>query len=144
MAYADEFPWSADARKLRLWFRAFLIMLVCWIIGLVLPLPDALMGFLMLLMPAALVASIGCVVYAYRVQSWLERLRFSATGAWVVAVGAILVGPFLVAVIASMVIGSHLKRITRGLEDGSLVMPADSEIARLSHTSWNHLVYPVP
>ena len=135
MAYADEFPWSADARKLQSWFRAFLILLALWVVGLVLPLPDALMAFVVLCIPAALVVSVGCVVYAYRVQSWLERLRFSATGAWVIAVSAVLLGPFLVAVIASMIIRSHLKRIARGLEDGSLVMPADSEIARLSHPS---------
>jgi hypothetical protein len=135
MAYPDEFPWSADARKLQLWFLAFLILLAGWIIGLVLPLPNAVMPFVVLLIPAALVVSIGCVVYAYRVQSCLERLRFSATGAWVVAVGAIVLGPFLVAVIASMIIRSHLKRITRDLEDGSLVLPAESEIARLLHQS---------
>ena len=33
----DEYPWSANARKLQLWFRAVMILSATWIIALFLP-----------------------------------------------------------------------------------------------------------
>lgn len=133
MDNADEYPWSANARKLHLWFRALMILSAIWIISLFLPLPDAVAGIAFLCFPASMIASIVCVVYAYRVQRALHQLRFSAQEPWIIAVAPFVIGPLLTAIIAAISLGSTLKKITRGLQDGSLIMPADSEIPRVTY-----------
>ena len=135
MDSADVYPWSANARKLQRWFRALVILFASWIISLFLPLPDSLMAVMMLCLPGWVIAAIACDIYAYRVQAVLQQLRFSATEPWVIALGAVLISPVITAIIASIMIGSSLKRITRGLQDGSLVMPSASEISHLTHGS---------
>jgi hypothetical protein len=124
MEVADEYPWSANTRKLRIWFRAVLILSAIWIIALFLPLPDTVMSITFSCLPISIIASIGCVVYAYRVQGTLHQLGLSARQPSVIAVGAFVIGPLLTAIIASMSIASSLKRITQGLQDGSLAIPA--------------------
>ncbi len=118
-----EYPWTKNAHKLHVWFRALLILLACWTVSLFVRLPDLLIYIASFCLVGALIASIGCIVYAYRVQSQLNRLGLARTGAWVIVVGPFLLSPMLVGIIASIAVLSSVKTIRKRLEDGSLVMP---------------------
>ena len=111
----DAYPWSANARKLQLWFRAVMILSAIWIISLFLPLPRSAVGIAFLCLPVSLIASIFCVVYAYRVQRALHQMGYSTQDPWVIAVGAFVIGPLLTAIIAAMTLRSTLKKIAREL-----------------------------
>ena len=118
----NQYPWSVNARKLRVWFRATLILFACWIGAFFAP-DEARVYMFPLGVFGAFIASIGCIIYAYRIQLVLHQLGFSQTGSWVVAVIPFLIGPVLAGIFASIIILSSVKKITRRLEEGSLVMP---------------------
>src|SRR3954471_9645073 len=109
----DDYPWSADARKLQLWFRAVMILSATWIISLFLPLPSSAAGFAFMCLPVSLIASIVCVVYAYRVQRALHQAGYSTQDPKVIVVGAFIIGPLLTAIIAAITLRATLKKLAR-------------------------------
>ena len=113
MTSPPDYPWTADTRRLRLWF---VVYLVSWGVGLFALLassgPDLTPGLYVLLL--CLVPYVPCTVYAYRVQKHLNAAGLYPHGAWQVIVGAILLNPFVFGFWIPASVLWSARRITRG------------------------------
>jgi lipopolysaccharide export LptBFGC system permease protein LptF len=115
--FADtgEYVWERDARNLRIWFRICWISLVCAIAGLVLP--ESLLALFGTGLTASVVTAIGCVVYAYRVQSTLRRHGLARTDpAFIIVAGFLALLP--TALIASPAVLSNAKKAAQSVAEG--------------------------
>ena len=79
-----EYPWSADTRKLRMWFRVYLASVALWFA--IQFVQTSVLRFWVAegILGASLASHIVSVVFAYRVQSKLVRGRLARTGAWAI------------------------------------------------------------
>ncbi len=130
---AGEYPWSADTRKLRMWFRVYLASVALWLASQFLETSVLRTWIVEGLLGASLVVHIVCVVFAYRVQSKLTRGRLARTGAWVIIAAEFLllswcgnslvtngdwVMFWLVCLIVPLSVLLNTNRITRRLRQG--------------------------
>jgi hypothetical protein len=126
----EQHPWSADIQRLRKWFVAYLILLGSGLFVLARStdspeLRDShpLVHWLLIL---CVVAYIGCIVYAYRVQKELNTAGLYRPGAWQVIVGAFLLNPFFLGFLIPASVLWANRRIARRL---GLTLPPDERRA---------------
>lgn len=111
-----EYVWEKNARKLRIWFR------ICWIsvvfaLATVAPVGESLRALFSTGFFVAVVTAIGCIVYAYRVQTTLKRHKLARTDpAFIVIAGVLALLP--TALIASPAVLSNARKAARSVEEG--------------------------
>ncbi len=114
----DQFPWSANARKLRNWFTAYLLTLSA---GLYLAINSDFNNPVgLILIFGSLIPYITCVVFAYRVQRALNEAKLYRGGAWQIIAGALLLNPFLLGFLIPASVLWTARRIDRRIREGKL------------------------
>ncbi|SRR5712692_9767358 len=90
MTSSDLPSWVAETDRLRKWYYAYLVL---WIPGLVLLISEQPFGSWFLAL--SLIAYVGSIVHAYRVQRDLHAAGLNRTGAWTVIAGALILNSVL-------------------------------------------------
>ena len=114
----DEFPWSANAVKLKNWFVAYLLTLSA---GLYLAINSNFnnpVGIILIF--GALIPYIVSVVFAYRVQRALNEAKLYKGGAWQIIAGALLLNPFILGFLIPASVLWATRRIERRIRAGKL------------------------
>lgn len=114
----DAMPWSADAKKLRVWFVAYLLTVspgLYWAID-----SKFENGLGVAVMLLALVPYIVAVVFAYRVQNALNKAKLYKGGAWQIIAGALLLNPWLLGFLIPASVLWATRRIERRIRDGKI------------------------
>jgi hypothetical protein len=118
----DEFPWSANAAKLRNWFVAYLLTVSAgWtlVINSDFQSPIGLAVFL-----GALIPYIGSIVFAYRVQDALNHAKLYKSGAWQIIAGALLLNPLALGFLIPASVLWVTRRIEKRISQGKVEYPA--------------------
>ena len=107
-----DYPWTADSRRLRNWFLAYLVL---WGIGVYATVTSSSSDFTpgVYVLLVCLVPYVPCIVYAYRVQKHLNVAGLYGPGAWQVIVGAVLLNPYVAGVLIPASVLWTSRRITR-------------------------------
>jgi hypothetical protein len=109
---APDYPWTADTRRLRNWFIAYLVL---WGIGLYALVTSSASDFTpgVYVLLLCLIPYVPCIVYAYRVQKHLNVAGLYRPGAWQVIVGAVLLNPYVLGMCIPASVLWTSRRITR-------------------------------
>ena len=122
MPMADEFPWSVNARKLRTWFVVYLLSLSA---GLTLTINSNFENPIGLAVTfGSLVPYIVSLVFAYRVQDALNRVKLYKSGAWQIIAGGLLLNPFVLGFLIPASVLWVTRRIERRIRQGKVAYPA--------------------
>ena len=107
-----DYPWSADTRRLRNWFIAYLVL---WGIGLYALVTSSASDFTpgVYVLLLCLIPYVPCIVYAYRVQKQLNVAGLYRPGAWQVIVGAVLLNPYVAGLLIPASVLWTSRHITR-------------------------------
>ncbi len=119
---SDEFPWSADAGKLKTWFVAYVLTLSA---GLYLAINSDFNNPIgLVLIFGSLIPYITCLVFAYRVQRTLNDAKLYKSGAWQIIAGGLLLNPFVLGFLIPASVLWVTRRIDRRIREGKLAYPA--------------------
>jgi len=119
---SDEFPWSADAGKLKTWFVAYVLTLSA---GLYLAINSDFNNPIgLVLIFGSLIPYITCLVFAYRVQRALNDAKLYKSGAWQIIAGGLLLNPFVLGFLIPASVLWVTRRIDRRIREGKLAYPA--------------------
>lgn len=108
MGIPAQRPWTLDARRLRSWFLAYVIL---WGLGITAAVARLEIGKYIFLV--CIVPYVPCIVYAYRTQKRLNAAGLYGAGAWQVIAGAILLNPYLLGFYVPASVLWRSRRITR-------------------------------